>query len=55
MLDTDQKLLKGGEFLIAETEPSNVFIIEDFTEEQNMVLAMVKEFVEKKYSLYRLK
>ena len=48
MLDTDQKLLKGGEFLIAETEPSNVFIIEDFTEEQNMVLAMVKEFVEKK-------
>ncbi len=48
MLDTEQKLLKGGEFLITETDPSNVFIIEDFTEEQNMVLAMVKEFVEKK-------
>jgi hypothetical protein len=48
MLDTEHKLLKGGEFLITETDPSNVFIIEDFTEEQNMVLAMVKEFVEKK-------
>jgi hypothetical protein len=40
--------LKGGEFLIAETEPSSVFISEDFTEEQNMVLNMVKEFVEKR-------
>ena len=48
MMDTDQKILKGGEFLIAESDPSTVFIAEDFTDEQNMVLNMVKEFVEKR-------
>lgn len=48
MMDTEKKLLKGGEFLITETDPSAVFIVEDFTEEQNMVLGMVKEFVDKK-------
>lgn len=48
MMDTEQKILKGGEFLVAETEPSNVFVVEDMTEEQRMVLGMVKEFVEKK-------
>lgn len=44
----DKTILQGGEFLISETDPQNVFIVEDFNEEQNMVLAMVKEFVEKK-------
>ena len=48
MMDTEQKILKGGEFLVAETEPSSVFVVEDMTEEQRMVLGMVKEFVEKK-------
>ena len=48
MMDTEQKILKGGEFLIAESDPSTVFIAEDFTDEQNMVLNMVKEFVEKR-------
>ncbi|MGH1338122.1 MAG: acyl-CoA dehydrogenase family protein [Aureispira sp.] len=45
--DMDQQLLKGGAFLVKETEPSNVFIVEDLTEEQRMVLAMAKEFVDK--------
>lgn len=48
MVDTEKKLLKGGEFLITETDPSTVFIVEDLTEEQNMVLGMAKEFVDKK-------
>ncbi len=48
MMDTEQKLLKGGEFLITETDPSSVFIVEDLTEEQNMVLGMANEFVNKK-------
>jgi len=47
-MDTEQKILKGGEFLVAETEADNVFIAEDFTEEQNMVLDIAKEFVMKK-------
>ncbi len=47
-MDTEQKLLKGGEFLITETDPSSVFIVEDLTEEQNMVLGMANEFVNKK-------
>lgn len=47
-MDTEQKLLKGGEFLITETDPSAVFIVEDLTEEQNMVLGMANEFVNKK-------
>ncbi|BDS13619.1 acyl-CoA dehydrogenase family protein [Aureispira anguillae] len=47
-MDTEQKLMKGGGFLVEETKPSDVFITEDLTEEQGMVLGMVKEFIEKK-------
>lgn len=45
--DMDQQLLKGGAFLVQETDPSNVFIVEDLTEEQRMVLSMANEFAEK--------
>lgn len=48
MIDIEQKLIKGGEFLVEETDPTNVFIVEDMTEEQCMILGMAKEFVEKK-------
>ena len=48
MMDTEHKLLKGGAFLVEETDPNSVFIVEDLTEEQEMVLGMVKEFVEKR-------
>ncbi len=41
-------MLKGGEFLVKETSPENVFIVEDFNEEQRMVLNMVDEFVTNK-------
>ena len=38
-------LLKGGEFIIKETDCKDVFIPEEFTEEQLMFKAMVKDFV----------
>lgn len=36
---------KGGEWLVKETDPSSIFIPEDFTEEQKMVLDMCRQFV----------
>ena len=41
------KVLKGGEFLIKETDPQLVFIPEEFSEEQKMMANSAKEFVEK--------
>lgn len=40
----DNILLKGGSFLVTQEAPSNVFIPEDFTEEQRMIAEMVKDF-----------
>lgn len=37
--------LKGGEFLVKETDPQSVFIPEDMTEEQQMVLEMCRDFI----------
>jgi len=47
MEDTVVKVatLKGGEFLIKETDPQSVFIPEDMTEEQQMVLEMCRDFI----------
>lgn len=42
---TESKILKGGEFLIAESDFNNVFTPEDFTEEQQMVLGTVGEYI----------
>ncbi|MFK7947343.1 MAG: acyl-CoA dehydrogenase family protein [Saprospiraceae bacterium] len=38
-------VLKGGEFLVKETNPSDVFTPEDMNEEQQMILEMCLEFV----------
>jgi len=43
----ERKSIKGGEFLIKETEAAQVFIPEEFTEEQRMVAATCQEFLEK--------
>jgi len=40
-------VIKGGEFLIKETKAKNVFIPEEFDEEQQMIGDMCLEFVEK--------
>ena len=37
--------LTGGSFLLKDTDPADVFIPEEFTEEQKMLLSTVKEFM----------
>ena len=46
METTVNKTLNGGEFLIKETEAKNVFIPEDFGEEQRMFAQACEDFVE---------
>ncbi len=46
MVATESKAsIKGGEFLIKETEANQVFIPEEFTEEQQMMAATCREFL----------
>ena len=45
--ETKNNLLRGGQFLIQETQPDEVFTPEDFTEEQRMMIDSVKEFVDR--------
>ena len=45
--DTEKRtVLKGGEWLIRESDPSSVFIPEDFNEEQLMIRDMCNQFLE---------
>ncbi len=39
-------ILKGGEFLIKETKAADVFIPEDFSEEQVMIAQTCNDFLE---------
>jgi alkylation response protein AidB-like acyl-CoA dehydrogenase len=41
-----EKLVKGGEFLIMETDPKDVFIPEEWSEEQKMIYQTCLDFVE---------
>ena len=48
MIATQPKAsIKGGEFLIKETDAAHVFIPEEFTEEQQMIAATCREFLER--------
>ena len=38
-------ILKGGEFIIRETDPNSIFIPEDFSEEQLMIRQVVLDFI----------
>lgn len=40
-----KQAIKGGEFLIRETEADEIFIPEEFTEEQKMMAEATKEFI----------
>lgn len=42
----NKKILKSGEFLVAETSPEDVFIPEEFTEEQLMIAQTCRDFLE---------
>ena len=43
---TNTKTLKGGEFLIKETNAADIFIPEEFNEEQRMIAQTCKDFTE---------
>ncbi|GAC1421018.1 MAG: acyl-CoA dehydrogenase family protein [Flavisolibacter sp.] len=43
---TNAPTLKGGEWLVKDTEPSDTFIPEEFSEEQKMIRDMCKQFLE---------
>lgn len=46
ILEKTEKVLRGGEFLIRDSSPEDVFIPEELDEEQLMVRTMVREFVD---------
>jgi alkylation response protein AidB-like acyl-CoA dehydrogenase len=46
MVET-KKAIKGGEFLIRETQANEVFIPEEFNEEQKMIMQQCKDFLTK--------
>ena len=41
-----QKLIAGGEFLVNETDPADVFIPEEFDEEQLMIAQTCRDFLD---------
>ncbi|MCE7862150.1 MAG: acyl-CoA dehydrogenase [Bacteroidetes bacterium CHB5] len=43
--EATKRAIKGGEFLIRETQAQEVFIPEDFTEEQKMIAQTCKDFL----------
>ena len=43
----EKKLIKGGEFIIKENSPDDIFTPEDFSEEQIMMKESVKEFIDR--------
>lgn len=45
ILTENQASIKGGEFLIKETDASQVFIPEEFTEEQQMIADTCRDFI----------
>ncbi len=44
-METTKQLVKGGEFLIKETEASHVFIPEEWTEEQQLIAQTCRDFL----------
>lgn len=46
-MSAEKNLLRGGQFLVKETDCQDIFIPEDFTEEQLMMKDAVKEFVDR--------
>lgn len=41
-----QKVIRGGAFLIEDTDPQSIYVPEDITEEQVMIREMTRDFVE---------
>ena len=53
METTEKQLLRGGQFLVKETDCEDVFTPEDFTEEQTMMKEAVMEFNEREIIAHR--
>ncbi|CAA7195539.1 acyl-CoA dehydrogenase family protein [Chryseobacterium potabilaquae] len=47
MIDTLNKTLKGGEFLVKEIPANEIFSLEELTEEQKMLRDSAKEFIDR--------
>ena len=43
----EKQLIKGGEFIIKETQCDDIFTPEDFTDEQKMMRDAVRDFADK--------
>ena len=44
-MTTLTKKIKGGEFIVKETEADSIFIPEEFNEEQKMIADMARDFL----------
>ena len=47
VIDDNKNILRGGQFLVKETDCDDIFTPEDFSEEQKMMLESVREFVDR--------
>ena len=47
-LEIKKTILKGGEFLVKETDPQDIFSIEDRTDEQQAFIDAANEFIDKR-------
>merc|ERR1712113_900320 len=47
METVEKEILRGGQFLVKNTNCEDIFTPEDFSEEQKMMLDTVKEFVDR--------
>lgn len=47
MKTKEKQVIRGGQFLVKEAQPQDIFTPEDFTEEQKMMRDSVKEFVDR--------
>lgn len=54
MID-EKRAIKGGEYLIRETDAQEIFIPEEFSEEQKMMAAATQDFIEKEITPNREK
>jgi len=43
----EKQVIRGGQFLVKEANPQDIFTPEDFSEEQKMMRDSVKEFVDR--------
>ena len=41
-----QRIVKGGDFVLEESDPKNIFTPEDLTDEHRMIAAMTADFIE---------